>query len=138
MGCAKDGVEGPRGPQGNANVHSQIITVNPSDWTNSFGYHIVGLQVASITSDIVATGAVMVYSSYEGTSWVALPYTLSAVDHSYEYDAGAVQVRYEGGEAIAIPTTFKVITLSSSGMIPSDLDLTDYDAVKDYFKLEEK
>ncbi len=135
IGCKKDAVEGPRGPQGNANVHSQTFTVNASDWYYFLGWSNVDIQVPFITDDIIATGAVLVYEK-SGSLTFAMPYTANGVDHRYIYYSGTVSILHTGTSTPS--TTFEVVAISSSGMIPTDLDVTNYDKVKAYFKLDDK
>lgn len=143
MGCSKKEIAGPagaQGPQGNANVHSQTITVIPSEWSYyiAASYCSVTLPVAIITDDIVATGAVMVYESYDhGTSWSGMPNTFQNIQHVFDFQSGELKILFFNQSPPEYPVDFRVVTISSSGMIPSDVDVTNYEDVKNYFGLAE-
>ena len=79
------GPTGATGAQGNANVVSGAITINPSDWTynSAYNYYVDQLSDNSITSDIIANGAVMVFLSSDDVNWTALPFTSYSGGYSY-------------------------------------------------------
>ena len=150
-GCAKDGDTGPQGPagtngkDGNANVHTQIFTVN--NWyydAPSYGVDIVDTQ---ITQDIADYGVVMVYVSNGGGGWTALPFT----DYpSATYSSTYVFVHYFQGVTVwktdsdltqpLFPGsfTFKVVTISESLRIANPhVNYLDYKSVQLAFGLKD-
>ncbi len=116
-------------------------------------------RMPEITPSVVDRGAVLVYFRDQNT-WTALPFTIgvessefAAVDYTftlgYAYDDGLVEIFLEAStsdEAVwrqiigSLPEsyTMKVVIL---GVLPvgkkADLDLSDFEAARAYFSLEE-
>lgn len=92
IACTK-GEQGPPGKDGNANVHSQTITLQADSWEHfgDAGYPDEGYQSVQnapvITQDIIDNGAVMAYLSTDKTQWFALPMTFPTglQDTVYDY-----------------------------------------------------
>jgi hypothetical protein len=146
--CKKKEVVGPTGPAGaagNANVKSLTLETVAADWTGdpAEGYSIT-LNAPIITADIVATGAVLCYVEYSGTTY-ALPYSYLYSTYTrhmlFNYEAGSITVDIRDDDAATInPGTFsakiKVVAISSTGLIQNpNVDLTNYEEVKQAFNL---
>ncbi len=146
--CKKEKVVGPAGPAGsagNANVKSMTFTTVTADWIGdgAAGYEI-SLNVPIITADIYSTGAVMCYLEVSGTTF-ALPYSYLNSGYTrhmlFTYNEGTILVkRRDDDGATSNPgvsnAKIRVVAISSTGMIQNpNLDLTDYEAVKEAFDL---
>ncbi len=162
-GCVVDdglvGPEGPPGPPGNANVFA-------FNFAFSFDRAVFNGVVASeqfdmpeITPSVVDGGAVLVYFRDQGT-WTALPFTvgvesgdLAAVDYTftmgYAYDDQFLEVFVEASTdddvvwddiLTLLPPSYDMKVVIIDGFFAGknlDLDLRDYEAVKNYFGLKE-
>ncbi|MDF3026959.1 MAG: hypothetical protein K0S23_1266 [Fluviicola sp.] len=147
--CKKKEVVGPTGPAGaagNANVKSFTVATVAADWTGDqvAGYSIT-LSVPIITADIVATGAVMCYLEYGGTTY-ALPYSYlyggGYTRHMlFNYELGTLTVDRVDDDGLTVnpgssSTKIKVVAISSTGLIQHpNVDLTNYEEVKQAFNL---
>lgn len=147
--CKKEKVVGPTGPAGtagNANVKSFTTATVAADWTGDqvAGYSIT-LNAPIITADIVATGAVLCYLEYSGTTY-ALPYSYlyggGYTRHMlFNYALGTITVDRVDDDGLtvnpgAVSAKIKVVAISSSGLIQNpNLDLTNYEDVKKAFDL---
>jgi len=150
--CAKDGEVGPQGPAGNANVHTTTFSVAPGDWEQvgsqgqlGFGYS-VEQTVSTITDAIASTGAVLVYRQVGTDGWLALPTTVTegfGVNRNWlsVYGPGTVNIGTftdnQQTPAITQTQVFKVVAIASSGMIPADVDLNNYEQVSRFYHLDE-
>ena len=147
--CSDDG---PVGPPGNANVHSVTFTFSAANADINGPVASVQFDVPSITPSVVDGGAVLVYFQEQGT-WTAMPYTfaeespdLPAVDFTitlgYGYDDEFLELFYEAStEEVDLrlqPNRLvKAVIIDGFVLSKSGVDVTDYDAVKRYFGLED-
>ena len=154
-----EGPEGPAGPagqDGNANVVSSTVTVYPNDWyfDNNTSWR-VDIEYKAIDADIHDYGAVLVYMNQENT-WRQLPFTFyysqNLQDGSVGYFSSSLEVStYEEGVSIFWTENdfydgyrpeqhdFKIVVIAASLYeARSDVDYSDYEAVKRAFQLEEK
>jgi len=150
-GCR--GKEGPMGPTGNANVVSAQYEVKSSDWSGDINGYNATLPVPEITSDIVNNGAVLVYYlkldlNNNISAFNLLPYTY--VDNTsieyMDYDAslGQIVISFKwvdnGINNTSAPTTmdFKVVIIQGMSLtaIKEKVNITNYNAVASYFKLD--
>lgn len=146
--CKKKEVEGPTGPagaDGNANVKSLTVATVAGDWTGdgTAGYSIT-LSAPLITADIVATGAVMCYLEFGGSTY-ALPYSYFYQGYSrhmlFTYGEGTVTVRRIDDDGLttnpgSASSKIKIVAISSTGLMQNpNLDLSNYEEVKTAFDL---
>lgn len=146
-GCKK---EGPQGPAGNANVTARTFTV--SSWSWSSPYYYVNLSVPELTTENMNAAAVMVYSQSSGSSWRAIPYTQYYSPYNYYMgfttNSNNVQVTWVYDSSFSSgddPNTFygaamhyKVVVIPPAERKANpNIDLTDYEAVKKAYHLED-
>ena len=153
------GPRGPEGPQGvpgrdgNANVISINYEAIASDWYDvgtpgTVDYFLaLDLDVPEITSDIVDHGMVMVYYRPDTQSpWIALPYTYISHDPEFIekldfiYDLGFVGIQSQATdrEAAAYEGFFRLIVASAVPVGKMEVDLTDYNAMAEFYNLTEE
>jgi hypothetical protein len=109
--------------------------------------------VRGITPDVVDHGAVMAYFREQGT-WTAMPFTfadespdLPAVDYTitfgFGYDDGFVELFYEASSTAAPldeqpDRVVKIVIFDDLGFVrAANVDMTDYEAVRAQFGLDE-
>ena len=143
-----------RGPKTNANVYSSTVTVYSSDWRWEDPSWRVDIEYEAISSDITDYGAVLVYMK-EGNAWHQLPltYYYSFFDDNVEYFASvSLEVAsYDNGVTIFWTENdfyhgnrpdqhdFKIVVIAASLYnARSDVDYSDYNAVRTAFQLEER
>ncbi len=144
--------EGPVGPPGNANVHAITFDFIMDDAVINGPVASVQYDVPSITPSVVDGGAVLAYFREQGT-WTAMPYTfgeespdLPAVDYTlslgYAYDDAFLEVFYEASSSEAVDLAaqpdreIKAVIIDGVLLAKAGIDLTNYEAVADYFGLE--
>lgn len=153
--CAKKGDTGPAGPagtngtNGNANVKSKTIFVAGSEWINSPGESSVTKIVSEISTDIVNTGAVLVYIDNGGNNWTALPATTTSttglvISFGYDIEPGKLILTAEVNANITLTasafgnTNFRIVNIAGSGRLANpNLNYNDYNAVKKAFNLKD-
>lgn len=142
-----------RGPKTNANVFSSTVTVYSSDWywdntswRVDIGYDAIDLAVNSY-------GAVLVYMNNENT-WRQIPmtYYYSVIQNGHTiYCSSSLEVSsYDGGVSIfwtendfyngnrPLDHQFKIVAISSADYSArSDVDYSNYEAVKEAFQLND-
>lgn len=143
------GPAGPSGNDGNANVKSATITINTNQWYWDETSWRVDINYQAIDADIDDFGAVLVYMN-EGETWRQLPMTFYYYDgDTDEYYSSSLEVSsYQGGVSIFWtesdmwdgyqPDThdFKIVVIAASYYNSrSDIDYSDYEAVKAAFQL---
>ncbi|MEX0599647.1 MAG: hypothetical protein WD021_01815 [Rhodothermales bacterium] len=149
MGCGDDG---PSGPQGNAGIYSETFVFSMLDAQVNGSVASVQFEVPSITPRVVDFGAVLVFFREQGT-WTAMPYTfaeespdLPAVDYTislgYGFDDHLLEVFYEASttevDLFAQPDReMRMIVLDDLAVGKTGIDLTDYHAVRAYYRLGE-
>ena len=151
------GPQGPAGQDGNANVVSSTLTIHDYDWEwvsfsgNDMGQYSVTIDYPAINSNVFNYGAVLVYMDVQGTwSQVPLTYYYYEVDgeetHFYEasieaatLNDGAVRLFWTESDFWNVrPDThdFKIVAIEASVFSHrSDVDYSDYNAVKTAFQL---
>lgn len=152
---------GPKGDPGNANVASSTVTIHDYDWqwnrfftdgdNNERGQYVVTIDYGAINNNVFNHGAVLVYMNVRGT-WSQVPLT-----YYYYEDDGEVVNFYEASIEVATlsdagvrlfwtesdmwkvcPDThdFKIVAIEASVYANrSDVDYSDYEAVKTAFQL---
>lgn len=150
--CDGEGPVGPQGPPGNANVTASTFVFSMDDASFNGPVASVQFDVPGLDVDVVDEGAVLAYFREQDT-WTAMPYTfgdespeLPAVDYTltlgYAYDVEFLEVFYEASseEAVdlaALPDrTIKAVFIAGFPVSKIGIDLTDYEAVAEYFELE--
>jgi hypothetical protein len=144
------GPPGPRGADGNANVFSLNFDFSMLDAIVNEKVASVQFDVPAITPSVVDDGAVLVFFREQGT-WTALPYTfgydnpdLQAVDFivtfGFGYDDGFLEVFYEASaEGVSLEDMpdreMKAVIIDGFFAGKAPIDLTDYEAVKAFFRL---
>lgn len=151
------GPQGPAGHDGNANVASAIVTVRSGqwDWNNLYididgherGQFSVTIDFNAITNNVFEHGAVLVYMDVEG-AWTQLPFTYYYVDGDYLCEASIEVATLDDGGVNLIwtesdfwkvrPEThdFKIVAIEANYFESrSDVDYSDYNAVKAAFQL---
>lgn len=166
-GC--EGDQGPVGPSGNANVVTGTITPTNAEWAWMAHYSLeisaglrmsyftryVDIPVAEITSEVLATGAILVsFEADPGSgSWVPLPFQYSGTSYDYlvnivhEVSEGTIRLHYFNMptssdatlpdlETLSIPTyTFKYTVIEGTdlqAMTEDGIDISDYGRVVEY------
>lgn len=146
----RDGVDGRDGRDGrDANVASSTLTVNSSDWRWDGVSYRVDIDYANITQNIIDHGAVLVYMEVSNT-WRQLPMTYYYYDGDYDvYCSSSLEVSsYDNGVSIfwtendmtdvgaPEPHRFKIVVIEASVYAArSDVDFSDYEAVKKAFDI---
>ena len=142
-----------RGPKGNANVKSSTVTVRSSDWYWDNTSWRVDLEYKAINADIDNDGAVLVYMDNNNT-WRQLPMTFYYTDEvngETVYCSSSLEVSsYKEGVSIFWTENdfydgyrpddhdFKIVAIAASEyQRRSDVDYSDYEAVKRAFQIEE-
>ncbi len=151
-GLSACGDDDPVGPSGNATVHAIVVDFSMDDAVINGPVASVQYDVPAITPNVVDNGAVLTYFREQGT-WTAMPYTfgeespdLAAVDYTltfgYAYDDDFLELFYEAssGEAVDLSAQpdqeVKVVIIDAMPLSKTGIDLTNYEAVADYFGLE--
>ena len=157
------GPQGPAGNDGNANVASSTVTIHDYDWAwnhiftdasgNERGQYVVTIDYPAINNNVYNYGAVLVYMDVQGT-WSQVPLTYYYSDGQDEegnplFYAASIEVATlnDGGVRLfwtesdmweVLPEThdFKVVAIEASVYSHrSDVDYSDYNAVKTAFQL---
>ena len=160
-GC-DGGVVGPRGPQG-PRGDDGVVDVFSVNFVFSLQNAIINDNVASaqfdvpgITASVVDDGAVLMFFREQGT-WTAMPFTygiesadpdLDAVDYTvalnFGYELGFVEPFYEASinldqipDEVLPDREMKAVIIDAYLAGKTSVDLTDYEAVKRAFGLED-
>lgn len=127
--CTKEGPQGPVGPQGNANVNSETFTVTPTQWQLSdtlvgFPSHIlfVDFAIAGITQNVLDNGAVIIYSKYNNTDLIPLPFsyqsTTTQVYYTDDIYVGGAEIQVQLGNFntpnISSDQVFKIVVVNGN------------------------
>lgn len=151
------GPMGPAGHDGNANVASATVTIRSSQWDwdlfytdvdgNERGQYSVAVDFNAITNNVYEHGAVLVYMDVDG-AWTQLPFTYYYVEGDYLCEA-SVEVATLSDKGIVMywtqsdfwkvrPDThdYKIVAIEANYYENrSDVDYSDYNAVKAAFQL---
>lgn len=151
------GPQGPAGQDGNANVVSATVTVRSNQWRwerfytdyegNERGQYSVIIDFNGITDNVFDYGAVLVYMDKDGV-WQQLPLTYYYEDGDYLAEA-SIEVATRNDGAVSLfwtqsdfwqvrPEThdFKIVAIEATYYDHrSDVDFSDYNAVKAAFQL---
>ncbi len=152
------GPQGPAGQDGNANVASSTVTVYPNDWqwVNDCQW-MVTIDYPAINNNVFNHGAVLVYMDVDGT-WAQVPFTFyyqevitneAGEEEVWNFSSSIeVATLSDGGVNIFWtesdfydgyrPDThdFKIVAIEASVYANrSDVDYSDYNAVKTAFQL---
>lgn len=139
------GDPGPAGKDGNANVKS--ITHTITNWTYSSPTYIGNIPFASITNEIINSGAVLVYAQTAANTYSQLPLTFYAsTSYSSTLEVvtspGMAQIGWTDSDLTQPATppsmTFKVVAIASSAISENpDIDYSNYNVVKSVFNITE-
>lgn len=146
------GPEGPPGPPGDPAVRSFTVDFLLDEAEFDGPVASVQYDAPEITRRVVREGAVMAYFREQGT-WTALPYTYGVdwddpdvVDYTvtlgFAYEEGFLEIFYEASHSDILDTLpdreIKVVVLDSyAGTRRSNVDLSDYEAVRSHYGLDE-
>lgn len=137
-GCSEDGEDGR---DGNANVRSTSVSIKYYEWFGQQGSYSVTVSAPAITSDILAHGDVRVYmKATNSEAYQALPITYK--DYStirYWFSVGKIQLEYlynNPSLSVTSDLVFKMVVIDGNPDLVK-IDLNDYDAVSDYYHLED-
>ena len=153
---------GPQGPAGHdghdgndANVSSSTVTVKSSDWewNNANGQWVVTIDYPAINNNVYNYGAVLVYMDVSG-AWSQVPLTYYYQDLDNQGNTinceASIEVATLSDGAVRLfwtesdfydemrPEThdFKMVAIEAAVYdIRSDVDYSDYEAVKTAFQL---
>lgn len=144
--------DGPSGPGREASVHTVTFPFEMADAVINGPVASVQYDVPSITPSVVDHGAVLAYFREQGT-WTAMPYTfaeespdLPAVDFTitlgYAFDDQFLEVFYEASTGeISLENQpdreIRAVVIDGYSAGKAGIDLTDYNAVAEYYGLEE-
>lgn len=136
--------EGPRGPEGNANVLSGTYII--SNWSYSEPSFVGDITVPDITQDIIQNGAILVYIETGEGTFSQLPLTFYQSDNystSLEVVTALQKVHIIWTDSdLATPLlppalNFKVVTIAASTRLAHpELDFSNYKDVVRTFELE--
>ena len=153
------GPQGPAGQDGNANVASSTLTIRSSDWLwlEDYGQWMVEIDYPAINNNVYNHGAVLVYMDVDG-AWSQVPLTYYYQDLVDNEDgtqeiincAASIEVATLNDGGVRLfwtesdffggyrPEThdFKIVAIEASVYDNrSDVDYSDYNAVKAAFQL---
>jgi hypothetical protein len=147
--CTKVGPTGPQGPSGAVATELDFI-VQPSDWGTYGTSGTPGAYTYALLTDTnlayahVGTGIVLAYMQYEAT-WAALPFTVynasgTGFTKQYTWRDGSINIEELNTahtfSTFASAITFRIVIIPGTGKTSWPVDLTDYAAVKKFFKLK--
>lgn len=149
------GPQGPAGQDGNANVASSTLTIHSDDWqwVNDCQW-MVEIDYPAINNNVYNHGAVLVYMDIDG-AWSQVPltyfYESQLEDGSYANFAAAIEVATLSDGGVRLFWTesdfykdpngpgrhdFKIVAIEATVFANrTDVDYTDYEAVKTAFQL---
>lgn len=155
------GPQGPAGNDGNANVASSTLTIHDYDWKwtciytdadgNERGQYGVTIDYPAINNNVYNYGAVLVYMDVQG-AWTQIPFTYyyyqkidgidclfaASIEVSTLSDGGVCLFWTESDMWKVCPETreYKVVAIEASVYKDrSDVDYSNYEAVKEAFQL---
>lgn len=147
-GCKKEegptGPQGPAGPQGNANVNYEVIAVSPGDWAgDGDGYQAVKTSTV-ITQEIFDKGAVLCYFK-SGEYYVPVPLSFAGSGYTshfyFFYKPNEITFITADSDGLTLSPgqiNFKVVAVASKSLLQqSDVDLNNYEEVKEALHLED-
>lgn len=141
VSCTKEGPQGPAGQDGNANVKSYTVGVEPYQWSGSEGSYRVNINMPAITQAIYDNGDVRVYvKASDAESYQALPYTWPDFSITrYWYQVGSVQLDEKFVSQTMKPeiySEFKIVVIEG-GLQNKNLNFNNYEEVRSYYSLED-
>lgn len=146
----EQGVRGPQGPSG-AFIQTFQITFDANTATLNSTVLSTTYDFPEITQSVEDNGFVQAYFREQDT-WTAMPYTygeesqnLDAVDYTltfgYAWDVGVVELFYEASAPFAldfaVDRTVKIVIADAASASLSDVNWSDYRAVKERFQLDD-
>jgi hypothetical protein len=150
------GPVGPTGPTGNANVKTRVFNVLQSSWvlttsTTISNYYESTVAVPEITQAIQDRGLVLAFMSEDNTQtvWLGMPAlqvirvtTPYLTTFKYKSKVGSVIFTAQDSDGLSPvnPTArfFKVVVIEGTGVLPPNVDPTNYASVAKYFNLDSK
>lgn len=166
-GCDSNGPVGPPGPQGppgrdgNANVFSVNFDFSLDDADFTPFVASIRYDVPGITGSVVDDGAVLVFFRDAVDTWTALPFTFgfeapddpprvdytATFGYAYEFERLDILLEASSSDDVVWDLIFEdfggvfemkaVVIDGFPAAKMMDVDLRDYQAVKEYFGLEE-
>ncbi len=138
------GPTGPQGPPGNANVFTLNFDFLMADAAINGNVASVQYDVPDITAGVVDEGALLLFFRDQGT-WTAMPYTFytgsgDAVSMGFGYEVQLLEVFYETAftdPALLPDREMKAVIIDGFPAFKAGIDLTDYEAVARYFKIQD-
>lgn len=139
-GC--DTFEGPQGPPGVADIQTEEIAINGSDFSGSGNIERASYSVDVLTEEIVSDGVVFVYTDYgTGDRWSPLPFVIPASTNvaslTFEYQAGnltLVMWHEQSGSYASIfdNTQVKVVAVPPAAMedLPTNVEEMPYEQAR--------
>lgn len=124
---------------------SAIYTINPADWktTNGGESYQVDFDVPELDNIIYQNGAVLVYVSFNGTSYYeALPQVFDGITYGVIHGDGYVSVDIStiSGNVVTPPgqpVTAKIILIDATKLaLKKDVNLRDIQAVQKAFNIK--
>ncbi len=126
--AGQNGQNGKDGQDGNANVVSEVFTINTSDWVEhgTFGsithYYDVTLIISEITNDIFQSGSVIAYLKSSSDTYIALPYTFTDIGYyttySFGYQVGKLIIEIQDSDFMTLrpdsQITAKIVIVEST------------------------
>ncbi len=154
--CTKEGpigpagIDGTNGKDGNANVSSRELFIEPTHWTavGVFGtpnfHRTLEIPIPALTTSIASTGLVLVYFKSAGTdNWRQLPYTRTTSSFTEVFDfthkSGLITLKVEASDnrAFAHAGTIRIVLATKAGRVRAegDVDFGNLHEVEDFFNL---
>lgn len=103
--ACKKGDTGPQGPQGVAgtngtngtngvaNITSNVVTINASDWVNGGGgFYYSDFTSTRVTNDVINGGMVCMFHGGDAGVWVAMPYQDLGINYGFNIYNGGFRI----------------------------------------------
>ncbi|MGY6560946.1 MAG: hypothetical protein ACXITV_02455 [Luteibaculaceae bacterium] len=148
--CTRE-VEGPPGRDGNANVNSRTVTINPNDWIIDGNSQIADIIMPTLTADILNNGAVLAYMEFGSNIWLHLPTTIQLFDEQAEENffvtlevessIGLVSIYWSELDLEFLASNpgtqrFRIVTIGGNSLRESpEVDFSNYNQVKEVFQI---
>lgn len=131
--CSKDGTDGIDGADGNANVFSQIISINGSDWTYDANAEMFyyDFNTNLLSAPIIDNGCAILYLESGNNVWMALPYLTMGFAATYN----TLEI-ITGGDPTTTTYTFKLVVIEGNA-ISKNINLNNYNEVKNFYNLKD-
>ncbi len=130
------GDAGAPGTNGNANVKTTTVTVQPNQFYYTGGNIMANADIfwTTITQDIVSNGSVQAYMLTATNTWAPMPITIynsgyqTLFDYSYTLNKVSISIAFSNLNTISVtqPITFKIVATAGT-MVgkPAPTKITD-------------